>query len=75
MPNYPTAEIFVEKWELADSPEDVSSGLLESGYRKMNVSAVLRWAKTFREVGIHLKKMKAPDPPIVRDLLSEVLKN
>lgn len=54
---FPTPEVFVEVWEGSASLWVVSCRLLTLGYFKMTIRVVRRWARTFRETGVRLKRM------------------
>jgi len=54
---FPTAEEFVTAWSLSRSVSEVCRRLNGDGFGEMSRKVVCRWAKTFRELGIPLKRM------------------
>lgn len=54
---YPTAEEFVTAWSLCRTVGEVCRALVRRGHHRMSRRVVCRWARTFRELGIPLKRM------------------
>jgi hypothetical protein len=56
MRGFPSSELFVLVWDDLTSTAKVSGRLLRDGYFRMDLKTVRRWVKTFRELGIELRK-------------------